>query len=196
MLSRPCRWSRLFILKQEHIVHPAPPSPSPYVGRRGPDQCTKGILLVRHSSTITIQDLQIPKHETKPLDIYIRTKTPIPIPAPTSTTPTPPTLPPPLVPTLFPTLTAPVPVTFAPCPFTQLSLPHSNPPGGQHPPPTSAPQVCHPCAQPAPSPVPPSLTAPLGAITVTPFPFATVVDAVAGQSVMPQSRPTRQHPPW
>lgn len=93
----------------------------------------------------------------------------------------------------FATLTPPVPVTLLPIPFVQLSVPHSNPPGGQQPPPTSAPQVCQPCAHPLP-PLP--LLIPVGATTVTPLPCATVVDPLAGQSVRPQSRPTRQQPPW
>lgn len=99
-------------------------------------------------------------------------------------------------PSLFPTLTppSPPPVTFAPAPFVQLSTPHSKSPG-QQPPPTSLAQLCHPLAQ---FPVSNSGPAGVGATIVTPLPLlaATVVDPEVGQSVRPQSRPTRQQPPW
>ncbi|KAL9586755.1 MAG: hypothetical protein Q9212_000702 [Teloschistes hypoglaucus] len=59
-----------------------------------------------------------------------------------------------------------------------LSLPHSKPPGGQHPPPTSSPQVVQPDAHPSAV----AAAACEGATIVTPFPCATVDEAEEGQS--------------
>lgn len=86
---------------------------------------------------------------------------------------------------------APAPVAVA----VQL-CPHLYP-LGQQPPPLSAAQVSHPCAQlpdPKGTPTDP-MPDPVGATMTIPFVFATVVDADAGQEVRLQSRPTRQQPP-
>lgn len=83
----------------------------------------------------------------------------------------------------------PVAVAVQLCPHTY--------PLGQQPPPFSAAQVNHPCAQlPVPNSVPAGpIPGPVGATITTPSTVATVVDADVGQEVRLQSRPTRQQPP-
>ena len=78
-----------------------------------------------------------------------------------------------------------------------VPVPHPYPPG-QHPPPNVVAQLLHPEAQlPVPRPADAApMPLPVGATMVTPFVSAMVVEAVEGQSDSPQSRPTRQQPPW
>lgn len=85
------------------------------------------------------------------------------------------------------------PLPTSPCPLTvavQLA-PHSYP-DGQHPPPTLAGQLDHPLAH---LPVLAVELLPVGAAIVSPVLVTTAVLAEAGQLVLSQSRPTRQHPP-
>jgi hypothetical protein len=72
-------------------------------------------------------------------------------------------------------------------------LPHAYP-LGQHPPPAEAAQLTQPVAQ---VPLSEAVVAalPVGTAMVMPSELMTVVDDVAGQDVVSQFRPTRQHPP-
>jgi hypothetical protein len=74
----------------------------------------------------------------------------------------------------------------------QLAVPHCHPLGQQLPP-TLAAQVDHPEAH-APEGVANVAAAPTGTTTVTPL-LMIVVELVAGQDVVSQFLPVRQHPP-
>ena len=74
----------------------------------------------------------------------------------------------------------------------QLAVPHPYPDGQQFPP-TLAEQVNHPEAQ-LPVGLAVVAAAPTGTTTVTPE-LMIVVEDVAGQEVVSQFRPVRQHPP-
>jgi hypothetical protein len=68
-------------------------------------------------------------------------------------------------------------------------------PLGQHPPPAEAAQLNHPVAQEPLLSVAVVAALPVGTAIVTPSVLMSVVEDVAGQEVVSQLRPVRQHPP-